>query len=413
MALITLIGVPEDGCNSLSSKAVNAACSARVLAGHSRLMQWFPQFNGKKLLMDDGYKVWLDQLIDEAEEGDIAVLASGDPLFFGIGDKLDQLFPGQLKVIPSPSSMQLACSRLVLPWQNCRAISLHGRPLKVLVSRMQQNDLFAILTDTKNTPQIIARHLLQFNQADWQLTVCQNLGGQSEQVDSFSVGQLASVESDFSGLNIVIAKRNSSKQKKWSGQGQYAQDDQFAKRMPKKGLITNRSVRHLALTEMQIQPEHCIWDVGAGSGSVGIEAAKQAWQGEVFSIEANSQCYEGIEANRLAHATDNLQLIKGMAPDALINLPRPNAVFIGGSRGAMNRILDVCWQRLLDDGVIIATAVTLDSVSELFQWAKKQNIQPQVQLINVSYSAPLAHYIRYQAENPIHLFSFSKEVDNV
>ncbi|MFC1503650.1 bifunctional cobalt-precorrin-7 (C(5))-methyltransferase/cobalt-precorrin-6B (C(15))-methyltransferase, partial [Pseudomonadota bacterium] len=117
-----------------------------------------------------------------------------------------------------------------------------------------------------------------------------------------------------------------------------------------------------------------------------------------------------IEANIAAHRTDNVTLVKGKAPAALADLPAPDAVFVGGTRGAMADILSHCWERLSEDGVLVTTAVTIDSVVEIHQWSKQHQLNPKVQLAAISQGVPLAHYTRYQAENPIHLFIFEKSV---
>jgi precorrin-6Y C5,15-methyltransferase (decarboxylating) len=153
-----------------------------------------------------------------------------------------------------------------------------------------------------------------------------------------------------------------------------------------------------------------VWDVGtgSGSGSVSIEAAKQCYLGQVFTIESNTECYESIEANLKDHGTDNVRLIKDKAPNQLEHLPAPDSIFVGGSRGNMTSILDTCWEALKPGGVIVGYAVTVDSTCELHQWSKKNQAPTHVQLVNVSNGVPLAHYTRYQAENPIHLFTFTK-----
>ncbi|WP_261857087.1 precorrin-6y C5,15-methyltransferase (decarboxylating) subunit CbiE [Photobacterium sanguinicancri] len=407
---ITVVGVPEDGCMSLTSRAVNAVAQARIIAGNDRLLTWFPQCKGKRLSMAQGYKAWLTAVLEESEEGGVVILASGDPLFYGIGKTLSNHLPtAELRFIPSPSSMQLAFSRLALPWQDATCLSVHGRPLTGLVSQMQQGDLFCVLTDSNNHPAAIAKHLLTYHQPHWQIWVCEQLGGIEEKVTSFTVAELATKQvEDFNPLNLVVLQRQQALY--WGGYGQYAADDTFEKRMPKRGLITKQPIRHLALSSMRIRPDHSVWDIGTGSGSVAIEAAKQCWQGQVYTLESNNDCYESIEANIAAHATDNVQLLKVKAPEELASLPQPKSVFIGGSRGEMAAILDSCWQRLADDGVIVATAVTIDSVAELHTWSKQRNVKALVQMVSVSQGVPLAHYTRYQAENPIHLFIFDKRL---
>ncbi|GAB3527028.1 precorrin-6y C5,15-methyltransferase (decarboxylating) subunit CbiE [Photobacterium alginatilyticum] len=409
-AAITIVGVPEDGCISLTSRAVNAVAQARVLAGHPRLLHWFPQFKGRLLPMDNGFRPWLNQLIDESEEGEVVVLASGDPLFYGIGSTLRKQFDlRELCFIPSPSSMQLAFSRLGLPWQDARSLSLHGRKMAGLVCQLQQGDLFVILTDSTNTPSVIAQHLLHYRETSWQLSVCEQLGAPGERITVYRVAELAELSGDeFDPLNVIIAERTAPGF--WGEYGQFADDDAFEKRMPQRGLITKQPVRHLALAEMRLRPATTVWDIGTGSGSIAIEAAKQCWQGSVYTVECNEACYPAIEANIAGHGTDNVTLLKGRAPEALAGLPVPDAVFVGGTRGAMGDILSHCWQQLTEQGVLVVTAVTIDSVVEIHQWSKLNRLNPKVQLASVSQGVPLAHYTRYQAENPIHLFIFNKSV---
>ncbi|MDG3085152.1 precorrin-6y C5,15-methyltransferase (decarboxylating) subunit CbiE [Vibrio hannami] len=407
MANIVVVGVPEDGCLSLTSRAVSVVSEARVVAGHPRHIEWFPQFNGTFLDMTQGFSEWLSEVIDESEEGDVVVLASGDPLFFGIGTTLLKRLPAsELSFIPTQSSAQLAFSKLGLPWNEASYLSVHGRELAGLVAQMQQGSLFAILTDYKNTPQVIARHMQAFYETNWQLSVCEQLGGTSERVRTFTVDELVECDIEFDKLNVLVAQRES--KALWGGNGQFASDESFLKRMPQNGLITKQPIRNLALTTMKIGQEDIVWDIGAGSGSISIESAKFAFKGKVYAIECNDACFDSIQANICAHGTDNVELITEPAPIALTELPKPNAVFVGGSRGAMDAILSYSWTSLKERGRLVVSAVTMDTVAEVYQWAKNNELRFDAQLINISNTQPLAHYQRYQAENPIHLFSFVK-----
>ncbi|WP_245688536.1 precorrin-6Y C5,15-methyltransferase (decarboxylating) subunit CbiT [Vibrio sonorensis] len=275
---------------------------------------------------------------------------------------------------------------------------------------MQVGDLFAILTDYQNTPQKIASHLLQFNNHHWTLYVCEQLGGLEERVRSYSVAELSETSDTFDKLNIVVAKRKeAASQLHWGGHRQFAQDSSFSKRKPINGLITKEAVRNLALTQLKLSPLDTVWDIGAGSGSIAIEAAKFAVRGSVFAVECNVDCFDVIEENIKAHSTDNVTLVKIKAPEGLDQLPSPNAVFIGGSRGQMDGILDQAWLQLLNDGRLVVSAVTVDTVGEIYQWAKQNSLEFDAKLINVSHLQPLAHYQRYQGDNPIHLFTFTKQ----
>jgi len=407
MAKITVVGVPEDGCLSLTSRAVNAVSTARIVAGHPRHIEWFPQFQGPFLDMTAGFSSWMAQVIDESEEGNVVVLASGDPLFFGIGTTLlKQMDSMDLHFVPSMSSGQLAFTRLGLPWHNARFLSCHGRSLQGLVCNMQQGDLFSILTDYKNTPQVLARHLEKYNEVSWSLSVCEQLGGERENIRVFTVEQLAKSIIEFDQLNVVIAQRRSTIL--WGGFGQFAADETFLKRMPQNGLITKQAIRNLVLTTLKIQSDDTVWDIGAGSGAVSIELGKFCWDGRVYAVECNDKCFESIEENSCMHGTDNVSLIRGRAPECLSDLPCPDAVFVGGSRGQMTTILTKVWQRLVFNGRLVISAVTIDTVVEVIHWVKENGLTVDTQLVNISHTQPLANYQRYQAENPIHLFTLTK-----
>lgn len=407
-ALISIVGVPEDGCLSLTSRAVSVVSGARLLAGDPRHLKWFPQFHGTFIDMSVlGVSQMVARLIDESEEGNVVVLASGDPLYFGIGTLFTRNMPREeLAFYPSLTSPQLAFSKLALPWQKAQTLSLHGRPLSALVSRLQSGDLFALLTDGINTPQKIAQHLLSYNEKVWEVYVCEALSGADEKISTWNLEELAQTQYEFHPLNLIVLQRHLKEY--WGGYGQYAQDDAFSKRVLNKGLITKAPIRHLTLAMLKINAESCVWDIGSGSGSVAVEAAKQAYSGRVFAIESNDQCYVDIEYNAHEQGTDNLVLVKGSAPRVLEKLPAPDAVFIGGSRGQMPAILDAVFAVLKDEGNIVCSAITLETVQDIFSWCKNTHVEANYQLVNISESKKISHYHALNAYNPIYLFHLKK-----
>ncbi|WP_260260309.1 precorrin-6y C5,15-methyltransferase (decarboxylating) subunit CbiE [Vibrio intestinalis] len=408
MSQLTVIGVAEDGCLSLTSKAVNSVASAEVLAGHARHKVWFPQFRGEFLDMSMGFNAWLSAIESRLDDGlQVVVLASGDPLFFGIGAMLNKRLSLKARVIPSLSSMQLACAELGWPWQEASFISLHGRERFGLTARLQSTELCALLTDGVNTPVSIAQHLLEFNQLDWQVAVCEQLGSTQQRVRCYSVEQLAQLNaSEFDTLNIVMLKRGT--QERWGGFGIFSHDDDFAKKVPKRGLISKFAVRNQSVAWLRLGQSDTFWDIGSGSGSVAIELAKQAHHGEGWAIESEQECIEVIEQNLRSHSVDNVKIVHGKAPEFLHSFSRPNGVFIGGSRGEMSAILSTSWEALLDKGRIVVSAVTLETQQQVQQWAEQNQLQYQLQVINISNAQPLAGYQRLQADNPVYLYVFNK-----
>jgi len=417
---ITLIGIGDDGCISLTSRAINAVAQAELLAGASRHLHFFPQFCGEKLTFVSGLNGYLTQVVEVAKDKDICVLASGDPLFFGIGKRLLALVAQAntdintrivVEVITSPSSVQLACAKALIPSDDIKVISLHSRPIFGLVARLQQGDNFALLTDNEHNPVIIAQHMLSYGETQWRLVLCEHLGGVKERVREFGVEQLASSDvADIETLNVLILQRQG--QPYWGGLDKHCPDSAYHTLTPLHALITKANVRALVIARLGLRPKSVMWDIGSGSGSIAIESAKQAWDGQIYALECNPQCFDVIEHNQKRHRVDNLTLIKTKAPQGLAQLPAPEAVFIGGSRGQIDAIVTQVMSRLAPGGKLILSAVTLDSVGEFFQLCKSKQYQYEIIMLQSSTAKPLAHYQRYQADNPIHLFVITKEGSN-
>ena len=404
---ITLVGIGDDGCASLTSRAVNAVMKAGVLVGGDRHLEFFPQFQGERIVLKGGVASVLDRVAELAEEQNVCVVASGDPLFFGIGSLvIARLGAEHVEVLPQPSSMQWAFARAGLKWDDAAFVSLHGRSSEGFLTRLKGQVKVAILTDDKNSPQALATHMVEHGETAWAAWVCENLGGADERVRRFDVVDLA-VCQDIGPLNVLLLVRSDLS---WRVPRTipFLHEDQFAKRTPKKGLITKREVRLLSLAAMGIRPDSVVWDIGAGSGSVSIEAALLAPNGVVYAIEVDPEGVQICRENLLTHAVDNVRVIPGRAPVALANLETPDAVFIGGSKGSMEEIIDVVIDRLQPGGRLVVNAITLENVAETYQALRKRGLVPEVTLLQVSRAEPLAHYLRYESLNPIQIFAVEK-----
>jgi precorrin-6Y C5,15-methyltransferase (decarboxylating) len=178
--------------------------------------------------------------------------------------------------------------------------------------------------------------------------------------------------------------------------------------MPKKGLITKREVRLISLAALALRDDSVVWDIGAGSGSVAIDAARLAFDGRVYAIEVDPEGVAICEDNARSHGTDNVRVIAGRAPDALAALETPDAVFVGGSKGSMAAIVDAALDRLRPGGRLVVNAITLENAGESYQAIRARGLVPEVTLLQISRSEPLAHYLRYEALNPIQIFAVTK-----
>lgn len=406
-AAVTVIGMGDNGCAGLNSLAVEAVHNAQVLAGGERLLAFFPQFTGQRIVLRSGLATVLDRIAGLAEEHNVCILASGDPLFFGVGELVvRRLGAEHVRILPHPSSIQLAFARAGMSWDDAALVSLHGRPATGFLTRLRQHAKVAVLTDPENSPARLAAHMRDHGETEWEAWVCEHLGGAEERVRRFSIEALAECEA-IGSLNVLLLQRTAAA---WRAPAAipFLHEDAFARRMPKKGLITKREVRLLSLAALHLRPDSVLWDIGAGSGSVSIEAAMLAPRGRVYAVESDPEGVTICQENLRAHAVDNVRVIAGSAPAALHDLETPDAVFVGGSKGSMEAILHLALERLRPGGRLVVNAITLDNAAEAYQVLRRAGLTPEVLLVQISRAEPLAHYLRFEALNPIQIFAVEK-----
>ncbi len=404
---VTLVGIGDDGCASLSSRAMNAVARAHVLVGGERHLDLFSQFAGERIVLKSGISGTIDRVAALAGEHNVCILASGDPLFFGVGSLVvKKLGAAHVEVIPQPSSMQWAFARAGIAWDDAAFVSVHGRSREGFVTRLKTMSKVAVLTDEESSPARLAALLIEHGDTEWDAWLCENLGGPDERVRAFTLADLAAC-TDVRPLNVAILVRSDAA---WRPPPAipFLHEDAFAKRMPKKGLITKREVRVLSLAAMELRADSVVWDVGAGSGSVSIEAAMLAPRGRVYAVEIDPEGVDICRENVRAHGVDNVRVVAGRAPEALADLEAPDAVFVGGSKGSMDEIIAVALDRLRPGGRLVVNAITLENVGETYRTLRARDLVPEVTLVNVSRGEPLAKYLRYEALNPVHIFAITK-----
>jgi precorrin-6Y C5,15-methyltransferase (decarboxylating) len=406
---VTVMGIGDDGCRGLTSRAMDAVARAAWLVGGERQLAFFPEFRGERIVLKGGLDAALDRVAHLAADHNICVLASGDPMFFGVGAMVvSRVGAEHVEVIPQPSALQWAFARAGMKWDDAAFISLHGRPRTGLLTRLRRHAKVALFTDETNSPPRLAAHLVAHGEVGWTAWVCENLAGPDERVRRFPITELAVMrEGDVGALNVLLLVRTNPA---WRPPPAipFLHEDSYAKRIPKKGLITKREVRVLSLASLAIRPNSVVWDIGAGSGSVSIEAAMLAPEGCVYAIEIDPESVEICRENLRAHAVDNVEVIHARAPDVLDQLETPDAVFVGGSKGSMEAIIEAALDRLAPGGRLVINAITLDNAAEAYQTLRQRGLVPDVTLVQVSRSEPLSRYMRYEAMNPIQIFAVTK-----
>lgn len=411
-----IIGVLDSGLNGLDPTALSYIKNADVLIGGTRTLSLFSdEFKSgaeQKDLTGQLSQIpeWITSAITNKQSA--VVLATGDPLCHGIANYLiGKLGKEHCEVIPNTSTLQLACSRLGIAWQSAHICSVHTKDagewnedadlnhgLYPLLQACQQHELLAVFTSPENTPGRIARMLQQTGMADiFNLSVAAKLLTTEEITHhQLSINDAASIV--FDDPNVVILQRN----KPLTSKIQFGLDDSsYAQRKPDKGLITKREVRAVSLARLQLKCDSIVWDIGAGSGSVGLEAAQLCTNGYVYAIEKNEADSEIVHQNQNKLSIHNYKLFNARAPEHLNDWPNPDAVFVGGSGGELNELIKLCLQRINKDGWLVMNFVTLENLNVATETLKQLNANWDVTQLQASRSQPILHMHRMQAENPV------------
>ncbi|GAB4567679.1 MAG: bifunctional cobalt-precorrin-7 (C(5))-methyltransferase/cobalt-precorrin-6B (C(15))-methyltransferase [Geothermobacteraceae bacterium] len=402
MNRIYVVGAGVAGQEGFSRQALELISSADLLIGGERQLALFPDFKGQTLTVGSNLPEVIEALNNRT--GRTVVLASGDPLFFGIGRYLLRNLPEEeFEFIPNVSSVQYAFAKIRQPWDDAVFVSTHGRPLKAAVDRIVANDKAAVLTDERNDPAAIARELIDRGREGYACWLCENLGGEDERIVETDVRGLLEIKA--APLNVLILV------KQFEGEGKDRRswlgipDDEFA---TVKKLITKQEVRVITLAKLQLCRDMILWDIGAGSGSVSIEADHLLPEGKIFAIERNPECRDFIRQNLQTFQTRNVTLVEGDAPECLEDLPDPDRVFIGGSGGHLWEILETADRRLPPDGRIVLNAITLDTLTAANEFFANAGYEVEVTTVNIARTRPLTEYKMFEAFNPVYILAAVK-----
>ncbi len=397
---IYLIGAGIAGWEGFGAKALEVISTAEVLIGHQRHLDNFPEFAGEKRPLED-LSIMLDYL--KTTDKRVVVLGSGDPNFFGVARFLLRNLPKErVEIFPNVTSIQYAFARIKEPWDDAIFVSVHGRGLKGAIDRIVAAEKAAVLTDPTNSPAMIARELIDRGAEGYEAWLCEDLGLPTEKFTRTDVRGLAQLEA--SPLNILILIKT------WEPNlANYPvigiDDEEFA---TAKKLITKQEVRAVALGKLQLQDDLVMWDIGAGSGSVSIEASNLMPNGKIFALEKNPQYLVFIRDNLKKFVARNVLLIEAYAPEGLEELPDPDRVFIGGSGGMLEEIIDAVDKRLKAEGVIVLNAVTLDTLTKAVEFLEDHGYTVEVTCVNIAKTRGLTEFKMFEAHNPVYIIAARK-----
>jgi|GEM_PF-45013 len=356
----------------------------------------------------------LPPLLASITAQNISLLASGDGLFYGLGQWLTQQYPAAKKQFyPNVSSIQTACHRLGLPWQDMTVVSCHGRPLATLIPRLRRHRYFALFTDAQSQPKAVATLLATLGFDASTMWVCERLGYPDECIQHFSVDALRQTQKIFDPLHVTLFQCEgvgSPITPEFPG----IADDAFATDGEAgKGLLTKQAIRLHILAALQPTTGDIGWDIGAGCGGVTVEWARYNRFGELIAIEQNDQRVDLLRQNIARFGVmRNVTVQHANVLDCWSRLPPPNKVFIGGHGGQLSAILHQAWQHLLPGGTLVVSAVTEASKLHCLQFIQAKHLEDHQWLeIALKKRESLAGQLFMRPALPVTLITLYKALD--
>ncbi|MDF1736061.1 MAG: precorrin-6y C5,15-methyltransferase (decarboxylating) subunit CbiE [Minwuia sp.] len=356
-----VIGIGEDGAQGLSAAARSLIRDAETVFGGKRHLELLgPLAEGRETrAWPRPFRAGVAELVGHRGRRTV-VMASGDPLWFGVGARLMQHFPAsEVTFLPVPSSYSLAAARMGWPLQDTGCISIHGRPVAALALHLAPGARLLCLTSDAQTIHAAAQVLRDNGYGDSRMTVLGQLGGPHETRQEMTVNGVPDVDR-LPALNVLAIECRPVPGQVPLSRVAGLPDDAFEH----DGKMTKREVRAVALARLAPQPGQHLWDIGAGCGSVAIEWLRSGDRMRATGLEPNVERRAMAARNAVTLGVPGLDLSPDTAPGGLADLDAPDAVFVGG--GVSDRaVLDACWNALAPGGRLVANAVTVEGQTVL------------------------------------------------
>ena len=365
-----VIGIGEDGWDDLSADSRELLYKSKIVIGGERHLKMIPgDWEGERIIWASPIREAVTKILDwrPSELGSgkkVAVMASGDPLCYGIAAKLLRHLPiEEIWIKPALSTFSLICSRVGWSLPDIETLTIHGRPLEMLHTFVQPGAKLLVLNEDEGSPKQAAELLAARGFGKSQITVLEHLGGSKErqfsgQADSWN-------HPDGAALNAMAIECIAGTRANVLARIPGLPDDAFLH----DGQLTKREIRAATLSRLMPVVDQVLWDVGAGCGSVAIEWMRCNPRCKAVAIEKSESRLKMIQQNAFQLGVPMLDIVPGNAPEVLVDLPAPDAIFIGGGLSGGN-MLETCWNALNPGGRLVANAVTLEGEQKLVQWQK-------------------------------------------
>ncbi|MBO4365091.1 MAG: precorrin-6y C5,15-methyltransferase (decarboxylating) subunit CbiE [Eggerthellaceae bacterium] len=394
---VYMIGVGMGNVDTLTVGALRAIEGSQLLIGAPRLLEPFGYLGCKTLELirsDD-----IVAALGESDASQASILLSGDVGFYSgatlLYDKLDGF---DVEVIPGISSLVYFCAKQHTPWQDAKLVSAHGRQHNA-VGAIQSHAKTFCITGGQTKVEDICAQLVQRGLGSVRVAAGERLSYDDERIVQGTAEELSQMS--FADLSVMLVRNDAPVRRAYAAPS--LRDGDFERgRAP----MTKEEVRALVIAKLRIAPNHTMWDVGAGTGSVSIEAALAASSGTVYAIERNDDALELMQRNKETYGVANMQVVSGLAPDALEGLPAPDRVFIGGSSGNLDAIV-MAALRANPRVRICITAVTLETLGDVMTCIRKHEFDDvDIVQVSVARADAVGSYHLMRAENPVYIVTF-------
>ncbi|MFI8290492.1 precorrin-6y C5,15-methyltransferase (decarboxylating) subunit CbiE [Streptomyces sp. ms191] len=400
---ISVVGIGADGWDGLPENSRRTLRTAEVLIGGPRQLDLLPtaECPGERVAWPSPLRPAVPGLLAAHEGRRVAVLASGDPMFHGIGRTLTETVGAdRLHVLPHPSSVSHACARLGWPLEAVETVSLVTGPLDTLTAALHDGRRLLVLSAGAGSPAQVADLLRRKGYGASRLRVLERLGSPHERlVDTTADGWAPDEAAD--PLNIVALDCVRSADAPRLGLTPGLPDEVFEH----DGQLTKRHVRAATLAALAPAPGELLWDVGGGSGSIGIEWLRAHRSCRAVAVERSAERAARITRNAAALGVPALRVVTGPAPAALAGLPTPDAVFIGGGLTAPG-LLEACWESLPAGGRLVANTVTLESEALLADHYRRHG--GELVRLAVAQAVPVGGFTGWRQAMPVTQWSVTK-----
>ena len=381
-----------------------------LLVGGKRLLALFDRKPEKTLVISKEIAPVLEQIKKAAQTQDVVVLGSGDPLFHGIGATLRRtILPEHLVFHPNVSSVAAAYALIKEPWQEALLVSLHGKnAARFPFGDIKEHPSTAFLTDPKKNPVWIARHLLNNGFHNAQVCVLESIGNPEKERITWFDSPRQMEDLSFTDPNIVIVKPARKKKCHVPRETYLGMDE--SEFVHQKGLITKSEIRSVSLSKLKLAAKDLVlWDIGAGSGSVSMEAAVHfLTEGKIFAFEKKPDRIKDIKANAARFGCKNVHVSQTPFPEGADDIDRPDRIFIGGGGRGIQEILSSSCARLKPGGIIVVNTVLLQTLEKTFAHLENAGMSPEAVQIQVSRTKGMPFGHRFNALNPVWIISGSK-----